>query len=83
MMRLLTLLGVAIALMAVSCNGQAPPDPMTRERELQKKAHEQQEAEEDAARRRGTDNQSALGRYHGPETRKSKTNTNQQGETRK
>ena len=66
----------ALALGLSGCEKAKSPDPTQRERELQKCAREQHEAEEQAARVKGTDNASAIKNYKGPETQKTEAQTN-------
>jgi hypothetical protein len=78
---------LGVSLVSVGCTSRQSDDPAARERELQKRAQEQHEAEEKAAREKGTDNATAIKQYQGPQTKPNKaqpkrTNTTK-GETQK
>lgn len=67
---------VASAVWISGCDKAKSPDPTLQERELQKRAREQHEAEEQAAKTKRTDNASAIKNYKCPETQKKATQTN-------
>jgi hypothetical protein len=81
MRRLQWILILIISAVALNCSRARTDDPNARERELQKRAQQQHEAEEKAAREKGTDNASSIKRYKGPDTRPNPKQNNKKGDS--
>ena len=63
---------LGVSLVSIGCTSRPSGDSAARERELQKRAQEQHEADEKAAREKGTDNATAIKQYKGPQTKPNK-----------
>jgi hypothetical protein len=70
----IALLGMSVV--SVGCSKRQPAAPAEHERELQKRAREQHEAEERAAKQIGTDNATAIKNYKGTQTDNKKPQKN-------